>query len=51
MPFDTSTRLYSSLAEWINVPICKEKRSNIICIKPIASLMCKMPYYDAKCVQ
>lgn len=35
MPFDTSTRLYSLLAERINVPICNKKRSDTICIKPI----------------
>lgn len=35
MPFDTSTRLYSLLAERIKFPIRKEKRSDTICIKPI----------------
>ena len=38
MPFDTSTRLYSLLAEMINVPICNEKRPNTICIKPMLFL-------------
>lgn len=37
MSFDTYTRLYSLLAERINVPICKEKRSDTIRIKPITS--------------
>lgn len=35
MPFDTSTRLYSLLAERIKVPIRNEKRSDTNCIKPI----------------
>ena len=38
MPFDTSTRLYSLLAERVNVPIRKEKRSDTICIKPMLFL-------------
>lgn len=37
MPFDTSTRLFSLLAERINVPIRNEKRSDTNCIKPITS--------------
>lgn len=37
MPFDTSTRLYSLLAERINVPICNEKRSDTICVRPMIS--------------
>ena len=31
MSFDIYTRFYSLLAERINVPICKEKRSDTIC--------------------
>jgi hypothetical protein len=42
MPFDISIRLYSLLAERIKFPICKEKRSDTICIKPIVSLMVEM---------
>lgn len=38
MPFDTSTRLYSLLAERIKFPIRKEKRSDTICIKPMLFL-------------
>ena len=38
MPFNTSTRLYSLLSERINVPICNEKRSDTICIKPMLFL-------------
>ena len=43
MPFDTSTRLYSLLAERINVPICNEKRSDAICIKPMLFLCVRIP--------
>lgn len=35
MPFNTSPRLDSLLAERINVSICNEKRSDTICIKPM----------------
>ena len=38
MPFNTSTRLYSVLAERINVSICSDKRSDAICIKPMLFL-------------
>lgn len=38
MPFDTSTRLYSLLAERINVPICNEKKSDTICVRPMLFL-------------
>ncbi len=38
MPFNTSTRLYSLLSERINVPICNEKMSDTICIKPMLFL-------------
>ena len=40
MSFDTYTRLYSLLAERINVPIHKEKRPDTIRIKPIDSYVC-----------
>ena len=43
MPFDTSTRLYSLLAERINVPIRNEKRSDTICIKPMLFLCVELP--------
>lgn len=38
MPFDTSTKLYSLLAERITVPIYNKKRSDTISIKPILFL-------------
>ena len=38
MPFGTSIRLWTLLAERINVPICKEKRSDTFCIKPMLFL-------------
>lgn len=40
MPFGTSIRLWTLLAERINVPICKEKRSDTFCIKPMLFLWC-----------
>ena len=43
MPFDTSTKLYSLLAERIKFPICKEKRSDTICIKPMLFLCMELP--------
>ncbi len=46
MPFGTSTKLYSLLAEGINVPIYKEKRLDNKCIKPIASLMGRMKGFE-----
>ena len=38
MPFGTSIRLWTLLAERINVPICKEKRPDTFCIKPMLFL-------------
>lgn len=43
MPFGTSTRLYSLLAERINFPIRNEKRSDTIVSKPLTSKCVKQP--------
>lgn len=50
MPFGTSTMLYNLLAERIKFPICREKRSDTIYIKPITSYMCGITYFNTICV-
>lgn len=57
MQFSTSTRLWNLVEERIKFPICKEKRLDNICIKPMLFLCVELPiliqfaYTLKKCVQ